>query len=96
MQGILDRGMQHAGLDDGQFIFENRARLNRINQLMGRKICARQFAVTEEGYMALIPLGTQEGDWAAVFSGAVTPHVLRAVTEGGDEFRVVGMRTFMG
>jgi hypothetical protein len=90
MQGILHRGMEHAGLDDGQFVFENKERLYRINHLMGRTINARQFAVTKKGYMALVPLGTQEGDWVAVFSGAATPHVLRAVTEGGDEFQVVG------
>jgi hypothetical protein len=40
-------------------------------------IVLRQFAVTEKGYMALVPVGTQVRDATCVFYGAETPFLLR-------------------
>jgi hypothetical protein len=49
-----------------RFVMQSKDRVNSLEFLMGRKIYSRQFAVTQKGYMALVPLGTQEGDWVAV------------------------------
>ncbi|KAH6672254.1 heterokaryon incompatibility protein-domain-containing protein, partial [Halenospora varia] len=89
-QEILKRGPDGARFGDMDFILRNQESFNRINQLMGRKITARQFAVTEKKYMALVPLGTREGDWIAVFCGAATPHVLRPKHDTLDQFEVFG------
>lgn len=63
---------------------------SRYQHVMGRKIGVRQFAVTERGYMSLVPPGTQKGDCLAVFLGARTPHGLRRVDDGRCAYSLFG------
>jgi hypothetical protein len=37
----------------------------------------RCFAVTEKGYMAIVPPGTKEGDMVCIFMGAQVPFIIR-------------------
>jgi hypothetical protein len=87
---LIEKGPDHATAEEIQTIDAGWIGYRKIGRLMGKKIASRQFAVTEKGYMALVPPGTQTGDWVAVFAGAATPHILRPVTEAKEEWRVFG------
>jgi hypothetical protein len=52
---------------------------------LGNGIASRQFAVTEKGFMGLVPLGAQVGDAVCIFHGAETPFLLRKVPNLGGE-----------
>jgi hypothetical protein len=49
---------------------------------------ARRFAVTEKGYIALVPGCAIEGDQVCVFLGSGVPYILRPASEG--RFLLVG------
>jgi hypothetical protein len=53
----------------------------------------RTLAVTELGYLGLVPTGTQEGDCICILLGAGVPFVLRP---DGDNWRLVGESYFYG
>ena len=42
----------------------------------------RRFAVTEDGFMGIVPRGTEVGDYICVFIGSPVPFVLRPNAEG--------------
>ncbi|TVY83624.1 Heterokaryon incompatibility protein 6 OR allele [Lachnellula suecica] len=51
----------------------------------------RRFCVTNNGYMGLIPPGSQNGDLVCIIQGAQTPYVLRASMSGSSTaYRIVG------
>ncbi|KAH8672140.1 heterokaryon incompatibility protein-domain-containing protein [Tricladium varicosporioides] len=64
----------------------------RIGLLLARGITGRQFAVTEKGLMALVPLGTQEGDQICIFPGGRTPYILRR--DSGDSGTYEGVQCY--
>ncbi|KAN0095093.1 Heterokaryon incompatibility protein (HET) domain containing protein [Hyaloscypha variabilis] len=55
---------------------------------------ARQFAITEKGYMGLVPVLSEVGDVVVILHGATTPHLLRPCPQttnaGGVTYRLVG------
>jgi hypothetical protein len=67
-----------------------------MHLLLARGITQRQFAVTKKGFMALVPLGTEERDQICIFPGCRTPYILRRDSggngiQGGDQcYRLVG------
>jgi hypothetical protein len=54
----------------------------------------RQFAITEKGYMGLVPVLSEVGDVVVILHGATTPHLLRPCRQttnaGGVTYRLVG------
>jgi hypothetical protein len=52
----------------------------------------RRFAITEKGYLALVPRGTQEGDVVVVFERACVPFVIRRNEDDacGRHFELLG------
>jgi hypothetical protein len=60
--------------------------------LLANTMSQRQFAVTEEGRLALVLPETEPGDIICVFLGAKTPHVLRRVdnSTAAESYRLVG------
>jgi hypothetical protein len=58
-----------------RFTPSNPSAMGRYRNAMWRKIGVRQFVVTTNGYMPLVPPGTKEGNYIAVFLGVATPHV---------------------
>ncbi|PMD62302.1 HET-domain-containing protein [Hyaloscypha bicolor E] len=68
----------------------------RMGLLLARGIAQRQFAVTKKGFMALVPLGTEERDQICIFPGCRMPFILRRDSvgngiQGGDQcYRLVG------
>ena len=48
---------------------------------MERALFERRFAVTEMGYMGLVPSKAEVGDQVVIFFGARTPFIIRRSTE---------------
>lgn len=56
---------------------------------MGEVLKGRQLFSTEDGRFGFGDLGLQKGDVVCIFSGAVTPHVLRKVSEQERKYTLV-------
>jgi hypothetical protein len=49
----------------------------KISNMIGTRCTGRVVAVTDSGYMALVPKGTKSNDKIYLMTGAHTPHVIR-------------------
>ncbi|KAF2194769.1 hypothetical protein K469DRAFT_686732 [Zopfia rhizophila CBS 207.26] len=84
----------YSTLDDDRpnLTIDERLMIQRVPELMSRRSLGRQFALTKEGYIALVPDGAIEGDWVCVFQGSKVPYMLRS--DGNEKnlpfFRLVG------
>ena len=56
---------------------EKMASCSRFTKLIGPVVTGRAFAVTEKGYIGLVPSGAMPGDLLCLFFGASVPFVLR-------------------
>jgi hypothetical protein len=68
---------------------DNMSAINAGN-LWVRKAAGRQFAITQSGYMALVPDFARVGDTICVFLGAKVPYVIRESSEEGKSWQLVG------
>jgi hypothetical protein len=55
-----------------------------------RKAAGRQFAITQSGYIALVPDFAKINDTICVFLGASVPYVIRESSEEGKSWQLVG------
>ena len=97
---LLTLGGQHISLSDDQIQAVRQtiqpngsgpsdpANMHRLGLLLGSTMAQRQFAVTRDGYMALVPVDTAEGDIVCIFLGAKVPHVIRKA--GNAKYELVG------
>jgi hypothetical protein len=56
-------------------------------QCIFRSIAGRDFCITRNGYMGLVPLAADVGDWICAFRGCRVPFVIRAAVGG---YRLIG------
>jgi hypothetical protein len=56
-----------------------------FSNALGASCNGRCFAITEEGYMAIVPPGTKEGDMVCLFMGAQVPFLLRPLSTSDGE-----------
>jgi len=67
-------------------------RLRRFTQIsrntIARRAAGKQFALSKEGLMLLVPKGAQKGDFIVVFGEARVPYLLRPCGGGDDPFEV--------
>jgi hypothetical protein len=57
---------------------------------MRAALTMRRFVITQKGYFALVPRGTQQGDTIVVFEGACVPFVVRNTQSGNGGFELLG------
>jgi hypothetical protein len=71
----------------------------KISNVIGLCCNGRRFAVTHQGYMAIVPPGTREGDIVCPVLGADLPFIMRpraAGSPGNNEgYLIVGNAMFM-
>ncbi|KAK5651600.1 hypothetical protein OQA88_11873 [Cercophora sp. LCS_1] len=57
---------------------------------IARRAAGRQFALSKDGFMLLVPEGTKKGDVVVIFGGARTPYLLRPCGDSDDFCTLVG------
>jgi len=89
LRQIMDMGRATSGADMlGYQVASDGATQTFIMQMM--TACSqRRFAITDSGYMCLVPSVVREGDRVVVFPGCTVPHVVRW-TGNGDQYKLIG------
>ncbi|KAH4945542.1 hypothetical protein HBI67_129250 [Parastagonospora nodorum] len=64
--------------------------LGDLRTAMRAALTMRRFAISQKGFFALVPRGTQQGDVIVVFEGACVPFVLRSVQNEEEEYELLG------
>jgi len=64
--------------------------LGDLRIAMRAALTMRRFAISQKGYFALVPRGTQHGDSIVVFEGACVPFVLRSMQNGEEGYELLG------
>jgi hypothetical protein len=87
----LDPGLasMEGGISGDLTAEDNMSAVNAGN-LWVQKAAGRQFAITQSGYMALVPDFAKVSDTICVFLGAKVPYVIRESSEEGRSWQLVG------
>lgn len=99
MEAACAELLQQFGTEVGDLLELNDVGADRMRRFTGivrntiaRRAAGRQFALSGEGVMLLVPDAAKKGDTIAVFGEARLPYLLRPCSRGNDscEFRFVG------
>jgi len=74
----------------GDLTAEDNMSAIHAGNLWVRKAAGRQFAITQSGYMTLVPDFAKVNDTICVFLGAKVPYVIRESSEEGKSWQLVG------
>jgi hypothetical protein len=81
------------GFKNGQDLVDMTVRYTRFNSVVGSFNSKRQFCITENRYIGMVPPGTQLGDRVCILLGTDTPFVIRKAPEPDEEllsYQLVG------